>query len=128
MIELDVEEIGPSLRYARATVTRTDGSRQSKGQDDGEDTYRPVGIDLDMGMMDVPEATERESCIVRSLLRDAVRNTEPKLVFSGHWHQRSTGLMPGMETRVHVLNMEHRAGNVVSLDLATLAVEEYKPV
>jgi predicted phosphodiesterase len=88
----------------------------------------PAGIDLDMGLMDVPEAIERESYIVRSLLRDAVRNTEPKLVFSGHWHQRRTGLMPGSETRVHVLNMNGRAGNVVSLDLATLAVEEYQPV
>lgn len=88
----------------------------------------PAGIDLDMGMMEVPEAIERESYIVRSLLRDAVRNTTPKLVFSGHWHQRRTGLMPGMETRVHVLDMQQRAGNVVSLDLATLAVEEYQPV
>lgn len=88
----------------------------------------PAGIDLDLGPMEVPEAIERESYIVRSLLRDAVRATVPKLVFSGHWHQRRTGLMPGMETRVHVLNMNGRAGNLVSLDLATLAVEEYKPI
>jgi predicted phosphodiesterase len=87
----------------------------------------PAGIDVE-SMFDLPEAIERESYIVRSLLRDAVRNTEPTLVFSGHWHQRRTGLMPGMETRVHVLNMNGRAGNVVSLDLATLAVEEYQPV
>jgi predicted phosphodiesterase len=87
----------------------------------------PAGIDVET-MFVLPESIERESYMVRSLLRDAVRATEPKLVFSGHWHQRRTGLMPGMETRVHVLNMDGRAGNLVSLDLATLAVEEYKPV
>lgn len=88
----------------------------------------PAGIDLDKGLMDVPEAIERESYIVRSLLRDAVRASDPRLVFSGHWHQRRTGLMPGSDTRVHVLDMNGRAGNVVSLDLGTLAVEEYEPV
>lgn len=87
----------------------------------------PAGIDVET-MFDLPEAIEREANIVRSLLRDAVRATEPKLVFSGHWHQRRTGLVPGMEARVHVLDKEFKAGNLVSLDLATLAVEEYKPV
>lgn len=87
----------------------------------------PAGINV-VSILDIPEAIERESYIVRSLLRDAVRATEPKLVFSGHWHQRGTSLMPGMDTRVHVLNMEFRAGNLVSLDLAALAVEDYKPV
>jgi hypothetical protein len=33
-----------------------------------------------------------------------------------------------METRVHVLDKEFMSGNTVSLDLATLAVEDYKPV
>jgi len=88
----------------------------------------PAGIDVDMGFMQVPEAIERESYIVRSLLRDAVRNTEPMLVFSGHWHQRRTGLMPGMETRVHVLDKEHTAGNLVVLDLESLVVADYPMV
>jgi hypothetical protein len=87
----------------------------------------PAGIDVETTLQ-IPEAIERESYIVRSLLRDAVRNTEPKLVFSGHWHQRRTGLMPGMDTRVHVLDREFHNGNLVSLDLATLAVEEYKAI
>lgn len=87
----------------------------------------PAGIDV-ITSMDIPEAIERESYIVRALLRDAVRATGPKFVFSGHWHQRRTGLMPGMETRVHVLDKEFTAGNTISLDLATLAVEDYKPV
>lgn len=85
----------------------------------------PAGIDLEMGFMEVPEAIERESYIVRSLIRDAVRATEPKLVFSGHWHQRRTGLIPGMETRVHVLDKEHTAGNLVVLDLESLVVADY---
>jgi predicted phosphodiesterase len=87
----------------------------------------PAGIDV-VSTMDVPEALERESYIVRSLLRDAVRATEPRFVFSGHWHQRRTGLMPGMDTRVHVLDKEFGDGNLVSLNLETLAVEECKPV
>lgn len=87
----------------------------------------PAGIDVET-MFDLPEALEREVYIVRSLLRDAVRNTEPRLVFSGHWHQRRTGLMSGLETRVHVLDKEYKAGNVVSLDLDSLAVKDYKPV
>jgi hypothetical protein len=36
--------------------------------------------------------------------------------------------MPGLEARVHVLDREFHDGNLVSLDLQTLAVEEYKPV
>jgi hypothetical protein len=36
--------------------------------------------------------------------------------------------MPGLETRVHVLDREFHDENLVSLDLQTLAVEEYKPV
>jgi predicted phosphodiesterase len=87
----------------------------------------PAGIDLET-MFDLPEALERECNIVRALLRAAVRNTEPTLVFSGHWHQRRTGLMPGMETRVHVLDKEFTTGNMISLDLQTLAVEDYKAV
>lgn len=87
----------------------------------------PAGIDVET-MFDLPEALELEGNIVRSLLRDAVRATEPKLVFSGHWHQRRTGLMPGMETRVHVLDKEFKAGNMVVLDLTTLAVEDCKAV
>jgi predicted phosphodiesterase len=87
----------------------------------------PAGIDVET-IFELPESSERESNIVRVLLRDAVRATEPKLVFSGHWHQRRTGLMPGIETRVHVLDKEFMAGNTVTLELATLAVGDYKPV
>jgi single-strand DNA-binding protein len=43
VIELEVEDVGPSLRYATATVSRTRTARQGNGQDGGEDTYRPVG-------------------------------------------------------------------------------------
>ncbi|WP_211880845.1 single-stranded DNA-binding protein [Pseudarthrobacter albicanus] len=43
VIELEVEEIGPSLRYATATVTRSRSARQGVVDGDGDDTYRPVG-------------------------------------------------------------------------------------
>ncbi|HEX9086143.1 MAG TPA: metallophosphoesterase family protein [Arthrobacter sp.] len=89
----------------------------------------PMGIDVVSTIGGrLPEMIEREAEICRRLVRDAVRNTEPHLVFSGHWHQRRTGLMPGMATRVHVLDREFFSGNLVLLDLATLAVEDYKPV
>lgn len=88
----------------------------------------PAGIDVGGGASWVPEAIERECSIVRSLIKDAVRNTGPRLVFSGHWHQRTTGLMPYSDTVVHVLDKEYQGGNLVSLDLATLTVEDYKAV
>lgn len=86
----------------------------------------PAGIDVET-MFDLPESIERECNIVRSLLRDAVRATEPALVFSGHWHQRRTGLVPGTETRVHVLDKEFTMGNAVTLDLGSLTVGDYRP-
>ncbi|WP_427019397.1 metallophosphoesterase family protein (plasmid) [Pseudarthrobacter sp. P1] len=87
----------------------------------------PAGIDL-VSEFDLPEFLERESFISRQLVREAVRNTTPRRVFSGHWHQSRTGLMPGMETRVHVLHKEFCPGNLASLDLESLAVERYHPV
>lgn len=46
---------------------------------------------------------------------------DKQFLFSGYWHQHRTGLVPRMETRVHVLNREFHDGNLVSLDLAALA-------
>ncbi|GAA4032579.1 hypothetical protein GCM10023063_14820 [Arthrobacter methylotrophus] len=86
----------------------------------------PAGIDVVPQIFgELPEFIEREAYANRLLVRDAVRNTEPKLVFSGHWHQRRTGLMPNMDTRVHVLHRDLFEGNVVALDLDTLTVREY---
>lgn len=85
----------------------------------------PAGIDVVSQVGPLPEFIEREAYANRLLVRDAVRNTGPRLVFSGHWHQRRTALMPNMDTRVHVLNRDLFEGNVVALDLETLAVREY---
>lgn len=71
---------------------------------------------------------ERECSIVRSLLKDAVRNTGP-ISFS-----LATGISgPPGSCRTWAWSFtsciaKHRNGNLVSLDLATLTVEDYKAV
>ncbi|NKX55973.1 metallophosphoesterase family protein [Arthrobacter mobilis] len=106
-------------------VVPEDVERLGNGELDVLITHEvPAGIDV-ISELDLPEALERDSYASRLLVRDAVRNTKPALVFSGHWHQRRTGMMPGMETRVHVLHKEFFNGNLVTLDLKTLAVEEF---
>jgi single-strand DNA-binding protein len=42
VIELEVEEVGPSLRYATATVSRTRSAGQGVVEGGGDDTYRPI--------------------------------------------------------------------------------------
>lgn len=86
----------------------------------------PAGIDVVSEFSGgLPEFIEQEAYANRLLVRDAVRNTEPRMVFSGHWHQRRSALMPDMGTRVHVLHRDQFEGNVVALNLETLAVREY---
>lgn len=86
----------------------------------------PAGIDVVSEFsFGLPKVIEQEAYANRLLVRDAVRNTEPRLVFSGHWHQRRSALMPNMGTQVHVLHMDQFEGNVVALNLKTLGVREY---
>lgn len=61
----------------------------------------------------------------RRLVRDAIRNTTPRLVFSGHWHQSVTHQLSGTQTTVHVLDMNSYPGNCVELDLASLNVTPF---
>ena len=42
VVELEVDEIGPSLRYATATVTRAGSVGQGTGRNGGADSFRPV--------------------------------------------------------------------------------------
>lgn len=77
----------------------------------------PAGITLAKAF-DLPDAIERESYVSRLLLREAVRNTEPSLVFSGHWHQRLTSRLPFTGTEVHVLDRDGSPENLAVLDLA----------
>lgn len=108
-------------------TTEADVRRLGRGRLDVLVTHEvPAGVDVVPQVSGrLPEFIEREAYANRLLVRDAVRNTEPRLVFSGHWHQRRTALMPNMDTRVHVLNRDLFDGNVVALDLGTLAVREY---
>lgn len=86
----------------------------------------PAGIDVQTSFQ-LPDALEAQAKANRILVADAVRNTNPRLVFSGHWHQRITQHMPFSTTVVNVLDCEYREGNVVSLDLETLEVSEFVP-
>lgn len=64
----------------------------------------------------------------RLLISDAVRNTAPSQVFSGHWHQRVTSRLPYRETVVEVLDREYHPGNAVVLDLETRTVTPFDPI
>lgn len=69
---------------------------------------------------------ELRSRMSRDRLREAVNATRPRLMFTGHWHQRlvlELDRHDGEEpTTVHVLDMDDAAENWVVLDLETLTV------
>jgi hypothetical protein len=76
---------------------------------------------------DVPERLAIKSpfglptkTVTREILQQAVDRTNPKRIFSGHWHQRLDYRLPllnGSETFGHILNREWNADNVLILDL-----------
>lgn len=75
-----------------------------------------------------PAWVERQANKSRALLRQAVENTRPDLVFSGHWHQRQTSNIhrrgdDGLTT-VHVLHMNGHDSNAVIVDLPGLDLIE----
>jgi Icc-related predicted phosphoesterase len=76
--------------------------------------------------MELEAWTEQKANRSRHLLRRAVENTRPELVFSGHWHQRLTYDIDLREregtSRVEVLDKDGKYGNAVILDLDDLAV------
>ncbi|MFS0885013.1 metallophosphoesterase family protein [Aeromicrobium sp. 179-A 4D2 NHS] len=78
--------------------------------------------------MHFPPWVERQAYESRELLRLAVENTRPDLVFSGHWHQRVTSrierLSDGGETTIHVLHMNGHDSNAVIVDLPGLGLIE----
>lgn len=73
--------------------------------------------------------------VSRHLLREAVENVLPKLVFSGHWHQRLSHdliIEPDRENRFEdvrvrceVLDMNGSKHNAVLLDLEKLGLENH---
>lgn len=83
----------------------------------------PSGVRLKTAFK-LPYRLERPSQAVRDLLGRTVAATGPSRVFSGHWHQRTTGVLqtPAGQCQVHVLDREWEAGNAVMLDLADLSV------
>ncbi|MBC7631343.1 hypothetical protein [Aeromicrobium sp.] len=66
---------------------------------------------------------EREASISRHLLRRAVDRVHPRIVFSGHRHQRVTHVLRE-HVRCEVLDMNGKVGNAVILDLPSLDLTE----
>lgn len=85
----------------------------------------PDGVTVTSGLV-LPADLELEMGISRLRLRRAVEATRPRLVFSGHWHQRrSEPLHPGESedpARCEVLDRERAPGNAVVLDTDDLSV------
>ncbi|MEA5453876.1 metallophosphoesterase [Sinomonas sp. JGH33] len=61
----------------------------------------------------------------RDFVQQALDATQPRLVFSAHWHQRLTVDVPGTTTVLHILDRQRRAGNSVVFDTRTLTVEPF---
>lgn len=82
------------------------------------------------GMVDpLPEHISWDAWQNRLRIADAAVNTQPALIFSGHWHQRLVHQVnSGMVA--HVLAQDNYPGNAVSLRLTDLSVTEFpiKPV
>ncbi|MFC8190823.1 metallophosphoesterase [Cellulomonas sp. NPDC057328] len=81
----------------------------------------PAGVPLTSRMPGIPADVAAKAQAVRELLATAVERTQPRLVFSGHWHRRLTHRLGS--TTVEVLDMEWTTGNAVILDLATWSIE-----
>lgn len=86
----------------------------------------PAGINVTSSLgRKLLAALARESRMSRLHVLEAVRATEPELVFCGHWHQRHTETLAGSNTRVEVLHREKFEGNLVTLHLEELRVAAY---
>jgi predicted phosphodiesterase len=86
----------------------------------------PAGINVQSFLAgQLPAELDQESYNSRLHVLDAVRATEPELVFCGHWHQRHAETLPGSGTRVEVLDREKSEGNLVTLHLEDLTIEAY---
>jgi len=83
----------------------------------------PTGVNVRSDIR-LPLWLEIEMQTSRDHLATAVKATQPKLVFSGHWHQRLVENYHPLDghTEVHVLDMEHTPGNAIILDTVTLTV------
>lgn len=88
----------------------------------------PMGVAV-KAKFDLPDDIKDRADRTRILLAHAVQETQPALVFCGHWHQRVTDHIStpgGRISEVHVLGMERdRDGNMVLLrrDSSGLQVE-----
>lgn len=84
----------------------------------------PTGVPV-ASQFQVDPVTEREAGVTRHLLKDVVDRLHPKLVFSGHWHQRvSHVLSKKPPVRAEVLHMDGNPFNAVILELASLEITE----
>ena len=79
----------------------------------------PAGVEGLKGLPPalIPDWILAECREVRSLLRDAVERTEPRLVVHGHWHQTNHEHIRAGNTEVVGLNRDGNGGCVTVLDL-----------
>ncbi len=79
----------------------------------------PAGVEGLKGLPPalIPDWILAECREVRSLLRDAVERTEPRLVVHGHWHQTNHEYIRAGKTEVFGLNRDGTSGCVAVLDL-----------
>lgn len=84
----------------------------------------PAGVPVvGMNVSRVDPATLAEADEGRRLVRRAVERTRPRVVPSGHWHQRLThdlALSPGGSSRCEVLPDETDRRNAMAMDVADL--------
>ncbi|MCU6481964.1 metallophosphoesterase [Arthrobacter sp. A2-55] len=110
--------------WLEETTTRADVERLGRDPLDVLITHEvPAGIDVKK-VFELPENLEREASANRLLVLDGVRNTNPDLVFSGHWHQRLSQRLPHHGASVHVLDREGSERNLATLDLETMTVTD----
>lgn len=80
----------------------------------------PEGVRVKKGF-NLKKDVEAKAEISRKLIREAIENTKPEHVFSGHWHQRRDEELirssDGGRTEVHVLDMEYTTGNILVYDV-----------
>ena len=69
------------------------------------------------------DALGPDTSVSRHLLRRAVDRVRPRLVLSGHWHQRLSHVLPD-DIRCEVLDMNGRVNNAVILELSSLDLTE----
>lgn len=92
----------------------------------------PLGVTGLKGLPGLPAQVMQEANRTRVLLQETVSQVRPKVLFSGHWHQRLCSELAwedGTSTRVEVLAAEQSwAGNLVEVVVSDTGEVEISPL